>query len=227
MKKILLILVVIVCYGNNLNAQRLRDILNPTFKTTINVVPDNARIFIGSAEVATGTYEYTYKSGEDHVMVKFSYPGYIEKTVRVNRSDRTSTHRLETDDAWEASEVSSDVANKAMRIIVQKGMESDDAWRRIIYYISENFPNMEITDRAAGWVRSAWKIDNFNHETIRTRIELKEVPGQDEKTISLTLFSEHAPRNCGLNEQCFRSWDRALKIYIKFVEDFSTVLKAL
>ena len=94
MKKILLILVVIVCFGNNLNAQRLRDFL--TYKTTINVIPDNAKIFIGSAEVATGTYEYTYKAGEDHVMVKFLAPGYIEKIVRVNRTDKTSTHTLET-----------------------------------------------------------------------------------------------------------------------------------
>ena len=229
MKKILLMLIVIVCYGNNLNAQKktLRDYLDPTYKTTINVIPDHAKIFIGSAEVATGTYEYTYKSGEDHVMVKFLAPGYIEKTVRVNKTDRTITHTLETDDAWAASEVSSDIANKAMRIIVKKGMESDDTWRRIIYYISESFQNMEISDRAAGWVRSAWKIENFNHETIRTRIELKEVPGQDQKTISLTLFSEHAPRTCGLNDQCFSSWDRALKTYIKFVEDFSTVLKTL
>jgi len=228
MKKILLIFVVIVCFGHNLNAQKGKigdKILKP--KTTINVIPDDAKIFIGSAEVATGTYEYTYKFGEDHVMVKFLAPSYIEKTVRVNRTDRTITHKLEIDDAWAASEVSSDVANKAMRIIVKQGMESDDVWRRIIFYISENFPNMEITDRAAGWVRSAWKIDNFNHETIRTRIELKEVPGQDEKTISLTLFSETAQRNCGLNDQCFNQWDRALKIYIKFVEDLSTVLKAL
>jgi len=225
MKKILLTLIIIVCFGHNLNAQRLRDLL--TYKTTINVIPDDAKIFIGSVEVATGTYEYTYKSGEDHVMVKFLTPGYIEKTVRVNRTDRTITHTLEIDDAWTASEVSSDVANKAMRLTVNKGMDSDDAWRRIIFYISEVFPNMEITDRTAGWVRSAWKIDNFNHETIRTRIELKEVPGQDEKTISLTLFSENAQRKCGLNDQCFNPWDRALKTYIKFVEDLSTVLKSL
>jgi len=223
---IAIVLGISLCYGIHVNAQtRLRDFL--IMKTTINVLPDNAKIFIGNAEVATGTYEYTHKTGQDYVMVKLSAPGYIDKNVKVNRTDKVMTYTLETDEAWAASEVSNDVANKAIRIIVSRGMESDDVWQRIIYYITEVFPNMEITDRAAGWVRSTWKIQNFNNATIRTRIELKEVPGQDEKTIRLTLFSEIASRDCGLNDQCFNPWDRALKTYIKFVEDFSAVLKAM
>ena len=226
MKKFLLLSVVMICSGVQVNAQlRLRDLI--TMRTTIHVVPDNAIIMIGNAEVATGAYEYTHKAGQEYIMVKLVAPGYIEKTVKVDRTDRTMTYTLEVDDAWAASDVSIDLANKAMRIIVKQGMESDETWRRVIYYISEVFPNVEISDRTVGWVRSAWNIQNFNHATIRTRIELKEIPGQAEKTFSVTLFSETASKNCGLNDQCFSQWDRALKVYLKFMEDFTNVLRAL
>ena len=131
-------LAISLCYGVHVDAQtRLRDLL--IMKTTINVLPDNAIIYIGNAEVATGTYEYTHKTGQDYVMVKLSAPGYIEKNVKVNRTDKVMTYTLETDEAWAASEVSNDVANKAIRIIVNRGMESDDVWQRIIYYITEDF----------------------------------------------------------------------------------------
>ena len=227
MKKIFLLLAVMAFYANNVNAQRgsLREFL--TYRTTINVIPDNAKIIIGTAEVGTGTYEYTYKSGEEYIMVKLLAPGYIEKNVRINRTDRTSTHTLDVDDAWAASEVSADVANRPLRVTASRGMESDDVWRRISFYISEVFPNIEVSDRTVGWVRSAWNIDNFNQETIRTRIEVREIPGQDEKTFRVTLFSETARRSCGLNDQCFSPWDRALKTYIQFMEDFRAVLSAL
>ena len=225
MKKICLVVAIMVCCGIHVKAQRLRDLL--VYKTTINVIPDHAQIFIGSAEVATGTYEYTFKTGEEYIMVKLLAPGFVEKNVRVNRTDRTSTHKLDVDDAWSASEVSADVANRPLRVIVKRGMDSDDVWRRISYYISEVFPNIEITDRTVGWVRSAYNIQNFNNSTIRTRFEVREIPGQDEITFRLTLSSEIAPRNCGLSDQCFSQWDRALKTYIQFLEDFRAVLSAL
>jgi len=228
MKKILLVLVVMVCYGIQVNAQflkKLNDALDT--KITVNVVPDDAKISIGGSEVATGSYTVSM-GNQDHVMVKFSSPGYIEKTVKVSRTDKTTmSYTLEVDDAWVASDVSVDIANKTLRIPVKNGMESDETWRRINIYLLDAFPDIERADRTVGWVRSAWNLQKFKYATIRTRIELKEMPGQNEKTISLTLFSQIASINCGNRDDCFKDWDRTLKTYIKFVEDFTNVLKTL
>jgi len=58
---IAIVLGISLCYGVHVNAQtRLRDLL--IMKTTINVLPDNAIIYIWNAEVATGTYEYTIRT---------------------------------------------------------------------------------------------------------------------------------------------------------------------
>ncbi|MDL2308520.1 hypothetical protein LJC53_02920 [Bacteroidales bacterium OttesenSCG-928-C03] len=186
---------------------------------TINVIPDNAKIMISGVEVATGTYNVNIGK-EDYVLLKLTAPGYIEKTVKILKSDKNKslTFTLEIDEAYTASETSSDLANKPMRISLKEGMSIDEAWKRITYYISNDFPNIEIMDKSAGWIRSTWNIDRFNHYTIRTRIEVKEIPGTVNGTeYKVTLQSEIGNKNCS-KDQCFSEWDRVLKKYKKSIE---------
>ena len=187
---------------------------------SINVIPDNARIIIAGSEVATGQYNLTMGKA-DFVLIKFSAPGYIDKTVRVFKTDKSTAlvFRLEEDAAYFASDEGSDLANKTMRIVVRKGISADEVWKRITYYITDQFPNMEITDKSAGWIRSAWNTETFPYATVRTRIEIKEMPGMDDLTYRIELQSQIAWRSCGLNDQCFSKWERILKKYKKAVED--------
>ena len=149
------------------------------------------------------------------------------KGLKVFKADKRNslTFKLEEDDSYAASEVSSDLANKSMTVVVKKGMSADDVWKRIIYYTTDLFPNMEISDKSAGWVRSAWELQSFAYATIRTKIEIKEVPGMDDLTYRVTLKSEYAWKSCGLNDQCFKQWDRILKRYKQSVEDLVNALK--
>ena len=187
---------------------------------TINVVPDNAKIIIGGTEVGTGTYELTMGK-PDYVLIKLSAPGHIDKTVKVYKSDKSNSHtfKLEIDDSYAASESSSDLANKPMRIVVRKDLTADALWKRLMSYTSDQFPNLEITDKSAGWIRSSWEIQSFAYATVRTRIEIKEIPGMDDLTYKITLQSEYAWNSCGLDDQCFRQWDRVLKRYKQSIED--------
>ena len=188
---------------------------------TIYVTPDNAKIIMGGIEVGTGSYDLTIGK-KDFIVLRLTAPGYRDKTIRINKADKSTTYnfRLDEDDSWNASEVSSDLANKSMTVTVKKKLSPDEIWKRINYYTSEAFPDLQINDKSSGWLRSAWAIQKFSWVTVRTRIEIKEVPGLDELTYKVTLQSEISGNpNCGLDDQCFTQWDRILKRYKKAVED--------
>ena len=194
---------------------------------TIYVSPDNAQISIGGSEVGTGKYKFVMTNKQDFVILKLSAEGYITKEVKIYKDDKTNSYnfQLEPDEAYLASSENVDVANKTMRAIVKKGMPKADAWQRLMFYISDNFDTFEINDNAAGWIRTAWAVKKFNGFTIRTRIEVKEVPGQnDEIVYRILLTSEWALNTCGLSDQCFSKWNRLLKKYDTMIKDIQSAL---
>ena len=193
---------------------------------TINVIPENAKIIHKGMEVGQGSYEF--KMGrEDYMIFRLTAPGYIDKTVRVYKTtkSKTITYQLEVDEAYNASEASSDLANKSMTVNVKDGISIDEAWKRIIFYTSDLFPDMEILDKSSGWLRSAWVKQDFAYVTIRTRIEVKEIPGQENLKYRVKLQSEYALRDCGGNEECFKQWDRVLKAYDQAIRDLVNALQ--
>ena len=187
---------------------------------TINVVPDNAKIILNGAEVGQGSYDLTI-GRQDYVMLRLSCPGYVDRVVRVYKADKRKslTFTLEEDEAFSASEASSDLANKYMTVTVREGLTSDEVWKRLLLTISDLFPNLEISDKSAGWIRSAWVMERFAYVTVRTRIEIKEQLGQDTPRYKVRLLSEIASNECGTHDECFRKWDRVLKTYNESITD--------
>lgn len=220
MKRVILMLAAVVGLGINVDAQFGKKVKE------INVIPDNAKISIGGMEVGTGTYQITFDKKQDFIVVRLDADGYITKTVKINKNDKRNSfsYKLEQDGAYAASagpgEGAADVANKPMRVVVKKGLSKSEAWKRIIYYVTENFETLEINDANAGWIRTAWAWQDFNDEiVIRTRIEVKEVMGQeDEVSYRITLSSQFS-HHCGRNDQCFKAWDRILKKYDTMIKD--------
>lgn len=200
-------------------------VLNAQTKT-INVIPENAKIIQKGLEVGQGSYTFKIKK-EDYVIFRLSAPGYIDKTVRIYKTNKskTITYQLEVDEAYNASEANSDLANKSMTINVKDGISIDEAWKRIIFYTSDLFPDMEILDKSSGWLRSAWIKQDFAYSTIRTRIEIKEVPGQDNLKYRVKLQSEYAWHECGGGDECFKQWDRVLKAYDQAIRDLVNALQ--
>ncbi len=187
---------------------------------TINVVPDNAKIIMGGAEVGQGSYSLSM-GREDYVMLRLVCPGYVERVVRVYKTDKRKslTFTLEEDESFSASEASSDLANKYMTVNVREGLTSDVVWKRLILTISDLFPNLEVSDKSAGWIRSAWEVERFAYVTVRTRIEIKEIMGADTPRYKVRLQSEIASNECGTHDECFKAWDRVLKTYNQSITD--------
>ena len=149
---------------------------------TINVVPDNASIIMRGSEVGTGSYDLAMRRSDEYVLLKFEAPGYITKTVKVYRNDRRK--------AFMGSESSSDLANKAMVVNVREGMTENEAWQSITYYISDLFPNLEVQDHAAGWMRSSWEIQSYAYNTVRTKIEIKALSNTYNSVYRIVYFPE-------------------------------------
>ncbi|MBR3859019.1 MAG: hypothetical protein IKJ18_03255 [Bacteroidaceae bacterium] len=187
---------------------------------TINVVPDKAKIIMGGAEVGQGSYSLNM-GRQDYVMLRLTCPGYVDRVVRVYRNDKRNaiSFTLEEDESFSASEANSDLANKYMTVTVREGLTSDVVWKRLILTISDLFPNLEVNDKEAGWIRSAWEVERFAYVTVRTRIEIKEVMGFDTPRYRVRLQSEIASNECGTHDECYKAWDRVLKTYIESITD--------
>lgn len=109
------------------------------------------------------------------------------------------------------------LANKT--IVVRKGISYDQLFRLITWHIGEEFEAWEILDRDAAWLRTCWIINNFANITIRTRIDVKVIIGQDnDLRCCVKLESEYASRNCD-REECYQQWDRVLKVYNQCIQN--------
>ncbi len=198
-------------------------------KKTIYVIPETAKIYLNGAEVATGTYTIKFKK-EEFVMLKFEAQGYITRTVRLFKDNpkKTIAYELFPDDAMLNSLGSAegvDVANKNFSITCKEGMTEDVVWKRLMNIAVRNFENVEIRDKAAGWIRTAWVNTRFAYQIVRTRLEIKmQFTGEDELSYQVKISSELSDDVTCTGSQCFRKFDRILKKYEQVITELQTTL---
>ena len=201
---------------------------------TIHVVPETATIFVNGNEVGNGTYTYKFDRHTDFIMLKFTAPGYITKTVKLMKDNpkETIAYTLYEDEAFKQSVGSSDgvdIANKWMTITCKKGMTEDKVWRRLMSVAVDNFENVEVRDKAAGWIKTAWKDTNFTCGlTVRTRLEVRiMVGGEDENELSykIRISSEIKDTDC-FGDQCYEKYPRVLRKFYDVINDMQSSLGA-
>lgn len=199
-------------------------------KKVVYVVPETAKIYYNGAEVGNGSYTVKFGRHDDFVNLKFEAPGYITKSVKLfkNNPKKTVSYELFVDEA-EMNSVGAgegmDLANKFFTVTCKKGMEEDVVWKRLMNIAVSNFENVEVRDKAAGWIRTAWVKSSFLYQTVRTRLEIQlQFTGEDELAYRVRLSSEIADRDCGSNDQCFMKYDRVLKKYEQVISELQTSL---
>ena len=202
---------------------------------TIHVTPENAKIFINGQEVGNGTYTYKFDKHTDFVVLKFEAPGYItRKNIRLLKDNpkETVAYTLYEDEALKQSVGSNDgvdIANKWMTITCKKGMTEDKVWRRLMNVAVDNFENVEVRDKAAGWIKTAWKDTNFESgQTVRTRLEVRIVSGgEDEEELSykIRVSSEIKETDC-MGDQCYEKFPRVLRKFYDVLNDMQNSLGA-
>ena len=197
---------------------------------TVYVIPETAKIFYNGHEVGNGSYEVKFSRKDDFVMLKFEAPGYISRTVKLfkNNPKKTVSYELFVDEAEQNSIGAGegvDLANKFFTVIVKKGMTEDVVWKRLMNIAVTNFENVEVRDKAAGWIKTAWINSTFLYQIVRTRLEIQlQFTGEDELAYRVRISSEIADKDCGTNNQCFTRYDRILKKYEQVISELQTSL---
>ncbi|HBO27451.1 hypothetical protein [Culturomica sp.] len=199
-------------------------------KKTVYVIPETAKIFYNGHEVGNGSYQIKFSRNEDFVVLKFEAAGYISRTVKLfkNNPKKTISYELFVDEA-EMNSIGAgegvDLANKFFTITVKKGMTEDEVWKRLMNIAVTNFENVEIRDKAAGWIKTAWINSTFLYQIVRTRLEIQlQFTGENELAYRVRISSEIADKDCGLSNQCFTKYDRILKKYEQVISELQTSL---
>ncbi|MBR0064460.1 MAG: hypothetical protein IJQ06_02565 [Paludibacteraceae bacterium] len=202
---------------------------------TIHVTPENAKIFVNGQEVGNGTYVYKFDRHTDFIILRFEAPGYItRKNIRLLKDNpkETIAYTLYEDEAFKQSVGSSDgvdIANKWMTITCKKGMTEDKVWRRLMSVAVDNFENVEVRDKAAGWIKTAWKDTNFESgQTVRTRLEVRVMVGgddEDELSYKIRVSSEIKDSDC-FGDECYEKYPRVLRKFYDVLNDMQNSLGA-
>jgi len=204
MKKVLLVLATVTAFAFNANAQKTKTIL---------VTPSTAKIYVNGSEVANGSYMLKMK--DEIAILKFVAPGYYPKEVKLLKSDprKSVSYTLEIDEA-EANSIGGEAtlsANKWVTITVKQGMTEDMVWKRLMAAVNRSFEEIELRDKSAGNIRTAWIARKFNAVTVRTRLEIRPDFSQDDLAYQVKLTSEIKWNN--ENNEGYEKYDRVLKKY--------------
>lgn len=198
---------------------------------TIHITPDKAKIYVDGQEVGNGTYSIKFNRKTDFYVLKFECPGYITKQVKLfkNNPNKTIAYKMEKDEFFFNSvgpngnpngEDAIDVANKWFEVSAKKGMTEDKIWKRLMGIASKYFETIEVRDKSAGWIKTAWKKKTFSSQIVRTRLEIKiNTDDDDQLSYKVKIYSEVNNDIDCFEDECFVQADRILKDYVSIIND--------
>ena len=130
---------------------------------------------------------------------------------------------LKRDDSYDAS-LKIDFANNDIDVRTTKS--EADAWRLMNQIITSQFDIIEITDKETGYLRTAWAVQTFKGNTIRTRIVVK-LGGTDPLYYKIKLISEQSgePGTSPKSDERIQEWDRVLWKYEGVINEIQNRLK--
>ena len=196
---------------------------------TIYVTPEEAKIFYNGHEVGNGTYQIKFKKSDDFAVLKFEAPGYITKKVKVfrNNPNKTLSYNLLKDEAMASSvggEDGVDIANKFFVVKAKEGLAAEDVWKRIVNVAINHFENVEVMDKDAGWIKTAWIYDDFTGQYVRTKLEIRSQYSTDsQSTYKVKIYSEIS-EDCSKRDEDFQQYNRVLRKYNDVITELQTVI---
>lgn len=197
-------------------------------KKTIHVVPEEAKIFVDGNEVGNGSYTVKFKSSIDFFMLRFECPGYITRHVKLLRTNpqKTVSYTMDEDEAMlnSVGGEGTDIANRWFDVTCRKGLTEDVVWKRLMNVAVNNFEEVEVRDKAAGWIKTRWRTTAFKNQVVRTRMEVRmSFLEENELSYRARIVSEIKDRDC-LGNQCFMKYNRVLKQYESVIQDLQTTV---
>jgi len=193
----------------------------------LGVSEPDAKIFLDGKLMGSGQLDIVVLSNSC-VNIKVEKVGFLTEHItfcyKSNYAPPPKTYYVEMkkDDAFDATEAT-DMANIDIEIKTNK--PEVEAWRLISQIITSYFDVIEVTDRNTGYLRTAWVVQTFKQNTIRTRIIVK-LGSSDPLSYKVKLISEQSaqPQTSVKSDELFKEWDRILRKYKEVVNEIQTRL---
>lgn len=205
---------------------------NPAFagkkKIIFSTSEPDAHIYIDGKLMGSGQVEVIVLSNSC-VTVRVEKVGFLVETINFCNKKGSAVPpksyytQMRRDDAYDAS-VQTDIANIDIEIKTSK--DELDAWKLLSQIITSYFDVIEVTDRETGYLRTAWVVQSFQQNTIRSRIIVK-LGNSDPLVYKVKLVSEEsrAPGTSVKSDELFREWDRVLRKFENIQEELRTRLQ--
>ncbi|MGJ8592546.1 MAG: hypothetical protein ACSHXF_08355 [Aquaticitalea sp.] len=199
-------------------------------KTKITTSEPDAEILINGERVGAGSY--TLKIDKDECYnVRASKPGYLKYEVTLcgrkagPEAPKSHFFDMKKDDSEMAS-IQTDQANVDFEIVVNPNLSQDEAWKLVYLIVTDYFDAIEVSDKETSYLRTAWSVQSFLQNTIRTRLIIK-LANTSPLTFKVKLNSEYSgdARTSVKADELYREWDRVLRKYENVIGDFSTRLQ--
>jgi hypothetical protein len=182
----------------------------------LGVSEPDAKIFIDGKLAGTGQVEVVVLSNAT-VTVRIEKEGFLTERLKfVNQKDFTPIPKvyyveLKNDDAYDASFASSQI-NTDIEIKTDK--PEAEAWKMLSLIITSYFDIVEVTDKESGYLCTAWVVQNFSRNTVRTRMIVK-LGNSQPLSYKIKLISEQSgqARTIAKSDELFKTWDRLLNKY--------------
>lgn len=190
--------------------------------------PD-AAIIVDGQSLGTGNLKIKVPKNSC-VNVKVQKAGFLKyEQTYCNKKGQTEPPKkqffdMKRDDAEEAS-VKTDQANIDFSIEISKKQEPIEVWKRANQVVTDYFDAIEVSDKETSYLRTAWSVQSFQQNTIRTRLIIK-LAKSEPLTYKVKLVSEYsgAPLTSVKADEQFHDWDRILRKYQNVISDFTTRL---
>jgi hypothetical protein len=200
-------------------------------KVLVAASESDAQIIVDGQNLGTGSLEIKVPRGMC-VNVKVQKVGFLKyEQTYCNKTGSTPPPKkqyfdMKKDDALEAS-IKTDQANVDFAVVVNPKLDATNSWKLTTQIVTDYFDAIEVSDKETSYLRTAWSIQTFQQNTIRTRLIIK-LGNSNPLTFKIKLVSEYSGisgTSVKADEQ-FREWDRILRKYQNVIGDFSTRLGA-
>lgn len=198
-------------------------------KVQVGASETDAEIYVNGKLLGKGSSEVTVPK-DDCVTVIAKKIGYLTETIEfcnqkgVTDPPKTYFITMKNDDAFDAS-VQTDIANVDIEVKVSE-MDKDKAWKLINQIVLNYIDVIEMTDKETGYLRTAWSLQTFQQNTIRTRMIVKE-SSSNPLVFKVKLVSEESGNTMTSvkDDHLFKEWDRVLRSYTNAFSEFQARVK--
>ena len=196
----------------------------------VRTTPEDVAIKINDRFVAKGEYNVKIPKGEC-VQVTAEKEGSVAVLRKYCNQDNAPIipvmdHIDLVVDETFAMSFPSDSVNINNIIDINPNHSEAEAWKIMSQIVMNVFDVIEVTDKATGYLRTAWAVKTFPNNTIRTRIIVK-VADSSKLKYAVKLCSEASGKRGSSvsDDSLFSEWNRVLTPYKEVLGNIQQRLK--